>query len=141
MKIEELIHSIGIAVQEAHDAISEKSVSRFFIQHFESSENGTDSIIYRPRMIKIALQGEADGGSSRVINVPAAVLSSHRELALDEVKINLDIDISEDDDGKVNAFVKGGNNAEHTGTLEIMFKCTDEAEGLARIETHLNSMI
>ena len=141
MKIEELIQSLGTAIQEAHNAISDKSVSRFFTQHFESSQSGTDSIIYRPKMIEIAFPGESDGSSSKVMYVPTAVLSSHKELALDEVKINLDIDISEQEDGEVNALVKGSNNTDHTGTLEIVFKCTDEAEGLARIETHLNGMI
>lgn len=141
MKIEELIHSLGIAVQEAHNAISDKSVNRFFTQHFDFSQSGTDNVIYRPKMIEISLPCEGEESSSKVIYVPTAVLSSQKELALDEVKINLDIDISEEEAGEVNALVKGSNNANHTGTLEIVFKCTDEAEGLARIETQLNGMI
>lgn len=140
MKIEELIHTLGMAVQEAHDAISEKSVDRFFTQHFDSSQRGTDNAVYSPKMIEIALPSAAEGSSSKVIYVPTAVLASHKELALNEVKINLDINISEED-CEVNTPIKGTNSANHTGSLEIVFKCTDEAEGLARVETQLNGMI
>jgi hypothetical protein len=138
MKIEDLINSIGISVQEAHNAISEKSVDSFFTQHFDSLKSGTDSVIYKPKIIEIALSGTTESGSSKVICVPTAVLATHKELSLDEVKINLNIDIS--DDGEVNTLVNG-NSTNHASTLEIVFKCTDEAEGLARIETQLNGMI
>lgn len=140
MKAEELIESIGIAVQEAHNAIAGQFVDHFFGQHFESSQNDADNVVYRPKMIEIALPGTSEMNSSKVIYVPTAVLATHKELALKEVKINLDIDISEED-GEVNALAQGSSSLNRTGTLEIVFKLNDEAEGLARIQTHLNGMI
>lgn len=141
MKIDELIKSLGIAVQEAHNAISDKAVLQFFSQHFDMPQTGDNNVTYIPKLIEITLPGSSDGDNSRVLYVPTAVLASHKNLELNEVKINLDIDISEETDREVNADVKGCSNAEYTGSLEIVFKCADEAEGFARIETRLNSMI
>lgn len=141
MKIDELIKSLGVAVQEAHDVISDKAVQQFFSQHFVLAQNGDNNVNYRPKLIEITLPGPSESDTSRVLYVPTAVLASHKNLELDEVRINLNIDISEEADGEVNADVKGSSSTEHIGSLEIVFKCNDEAEGLARIETRLNSMI
>lgn len=129
-----------MAVQEAHNAIADKSAENFFNQHFEPPDIVGDTVVYRPNMIEIAIPVKNDReNEQKALYVPTAVLVSHRNLELDEVKVNLDIGITEDD-GKVCTAVNG-SNAEHTGSLEIVFKCTDTAEGLARVETQLNSMI
>ena len=59
---------------------------------------------------------------------------------LNEVKINLDIEISEDMED-VNALVQNSNETKHAGNLQIVFKAADESEGIARVRTHLNGMI
>lgn len=140
MKIDELIKSLGIAVQEAHSAISDKSVEQFFSQHFELAQTGENNELYRPKMIGISLLESSQSNASKVIYVPTAALVTHKELALDEVKIDLDINIS-DDDGNVDAMVIGNGSPDNAGKLEIVFKCTNEAEGLARVETQLDGMI
>lgn len=140
MEVEKLLHSLGTAVQEAHNAIADKSAESFFAQHFEAPDSNGDTTVYRPKMIKILIPDAHDeGGEQKVLCVPTAVLVPHRNLGLDEVRVNLDIGINEND-GRVCSAVND-SNTEHTGSLEIVFKCTDTAEGLARVETQLNGMI
>ncbi len=140
MKIEDIIKSLGTAVQEAHTAVLDKSAEQFFAKHFDITESNSLNTVYKPRTIEIALNNDPDGSSSKIIYVPTAVLVSHSALLIDEVKVNFNIDISEESDG-MNAQVQGNAASANTGSMEIVFKRTDEAEGLARIETQLNGML
>ncbi len=140
MKIEDIIKTLGTAVQEAHSAVSDKSSEQFFAQHFDIAESNDNSTVYKPRTIEILMDKGSGESASRIIYVPTAVLVSHSTLLIDEVKISFNIDISEESDG-MNAQISENAATANAGSMEIVFKRTDEAEGLARIVTRLNGML
>lgn len=145
MKIEDLLQTIGIAVQEAHKAIEYNSVGQFFGNYFNKTEKNGGNITYTPKIVEVEIPDA--GGKSKVLYTPIAALVQHKNLNLDCVKLNLNIDVSEENNGGLQVSAQGANSAQdnaeskQAGTLEITLKCSDTAEGIARIETNLHEML
>lgn len=147
MKIENLLQTIGIAVQEAHKAIEYNSVNQFFGNYFDKTEKNGGDITYTPKIVEVEIPASGPRGNSKVLYTPIAALVQHKNLNLDCVKLNLNIDVSEETDGGLQVSAQGANSVQDNteskrfGTLEITLKCSDTAEGIARIETKLHEML
>lgn len=53
MDIQELLHSIGVSVQNAHAAIEEHTTRDFINHYFEAVQNDGSIDSFAPKMIKI----------------------------------------------------------------------------------------
>ena len=146
MKIDHLLQVIGTSVQEAHKAIEYYSVNYFFENYFDKTEGGEGSVAYTPKLVEIHIPSSGSG-SSKVVYAPVAGLVQHRNLNIDYIKLNLNIDVTEESDGSLQVSAQGfqsqkdDSNSAHAGMLEISLKCSDTSEGIARIETLLDGMI
>lgn len=141
MKIEDLIVTLSDAVRQAHKSTADNSIKDFFATHFEIPTENSVNGAYIPKTIGISLpNGFGENGKEKVICAPTAALVTHNDLVLNEVRINLNIELS-DDMKEINPMVNGGSESSNTGSIQIVFKAADESEGVARIKTHLNSMI
>lgn len=147
MRIENLIHSVGNAVQESHKMIELNSIENFFNHYFDEVKNeNSNTVTYKPKTVEIMVPGKDD---SKSILAPVAALVQHNHMNIDYVKINLNINVTDEKEDKLevtaeNAQSNNSNTDEdrcNTGEIEIMFKCKDSPEGIARIETHLNSIL
>ncbi|MCH5258742.1 MAG: DUF2589 domain-containing protein [Lachnospiraceae bacterium] len=146
MEMKSLLQTIGSAIQEAHRAITDNNTDHFFTNYFEKrvSANGEES--YRPRMIEVELPIANENGTSKVIYAPVAALLNHNSLNLDSVKLNLNLEVLNETEKGVEvsaqcSSAKSEDSKTNLGTMEIIFKCSDASEGVARIITHLNGMI
>lgn len=140
MKIENLLNTVGTAVQEAHKAIDDNYVNSFFENHFIKDISRNDSEVYKPKMIEIEIPKQNGGG--RIVYAPTAILVNHRSLNIDTLKFCLNINVSEESENSISIQTQGNHNTDKTaGTLEITFKYSDKPEGIARIETQLNSLL
>lgn len=150
MEIQGLLSSIGTAVQEAHRAIEDYSCRQFFDDYFEKT--GDASGAYQPRLMEIHLPGAGTQSKPKVVYAPVAALVQNRNLHLDTVKLNLNVEVTEDKkDGLRVASLRGASNGAggangtgettHSGVLEITFRCADAPEGIARVETQLNAIL
>lgn len=141
MKIDELIKTLSEAVREAHKTMADNSMREFFRTYFEAPAENSENGAYTPKTIGIVIpNGLGEKGKGKVICAPTAALVTYNDLVLDEVRINLDIALSEDME-EVNPMVNGGKDVNRTGSIQILFKAADESEGVARVRTHLNGMI
>ncbi len=144
MEIEELIMSVNKAVQQTYSLGELNAMYGFLNGFFEMKEGQTDKT-YMPKTISIALPS-SDPDKKKLILMPAAALVHHNTMNIDYVKLNLNIKVEEENtDGlqitSQNINADANANEGKTGELEIMFRCTDTPEGIARIETQLNSVI
>ena len=72
MKIENLIASIGEAVQDAHKMIEQKYVSNFFDHYFQGKvDEITNKYTYKPKTVEILFENSQD---SKVVSAPIAAL-------------------------------------------------------------------
>ena len=150
MKIEHLVETLGNAIQESHRNVELNSVNNFFNNYFEQVEsNNFEQDMYKPKLIKIIFPTDDNNqNKEKIIVTPVASLVQHNNMNIDYVKLNLNINVlDEDEDGldvssqnlKDNSNAK--ENTDKSGEMEIMFKCSGTPEGISRIETHLNSLI
>ena len=146
MEMKVLLQTIGAAVQEAHRAITYNNTDLFLTSCFEKgiSESGIER--YRPHMIEVELPAAGEKGAPKVICAPVAALMNHNSLALDSVKLNLNLEVLDETEKGVEVSAQcsaanGEDSKTNLGTMEIIFKCSDTSEGVARINTHLNGMI
>ena len=139
MNINELLNNIGTAVQEAHKAIEQNSADFFLERYFERNEEDKSVSSYTPKMIQIKIP---DPDGERTICAPMATLVNHGCLNIDSIKLNLNIDMLEqgENDFAISP-AKGGGDEGKVGKLEIVFKYSDTAEGVSRVDTHLNSLL
>lgn len=147
MKIENLINAVGAAVQDAHNMIELNYLGRFFEDYFEREETqheNASKITYKPKTIEISI---SDSGGSKTISAPLAALVQHTNMNIDYVKINLDINVTDEDENGLQVALQApkekteGNNNAQSGQLELMFKNRSTPEGIARIETYLNNIL
>ena len=154
MKIDQLLRTLGVAIQEAHEAIEGHSVNQFLENYFDRTVQEQASIdgqeykeIYMPKMIEVVIPSEDRHAPGRVLYTPIATLVQHKHLNLDNVKLNLNISVLEESEDNLQVAAQGtnmqndGSQEHNAGMLEITFKCSDTAEGIARIETQLNGML
>lgn len=148
MKMEDLIHSIGMAIHESHKLIELNCVNHFFDKFFEEvkTEN-SEKIVYNPKTVEIMLPLQSDKDEKKVISAPVAALVHHSHMNIDYVKVNLDINVTNESENEIevtsNHINKNDTNSEknNTGSVEILFKRHESPEGISRIETHLNSIL
>ncbi|MDE6608616.1 MAG: DUF2589 domain-containing protein [Lachnospiraceae bacterium] len=144
MKIENLIISIGEAIQDAHKIMEQKYVSNFFDRYFVGEmDESTNKYTYRPKTVEILFENTRD---LKVISAPVAALVQHTNMNLDYVKLNLNISVineSKDEIEITSQASEDESGADRTkyGELELMFKCRNAPEGMARIETYLNGVL
>ena len=168
MKIDQLLRTLGVAIQEAHEAIEGHTVNQFLEHYFDRTvrrdgcidQEKDDTVqekgsidgqeykeVYTPKMIEVVIPSEGGNVPGKVLYTPVATLVQHRHLNLDNVKLNLNISVLEESEDNLQVAAQGGNtqndgSREHdAGMLEITFKCSDTTEGIARIETQLNGML
>ena len=118
----------------------------------ELDENGR--AIYRPRMVTLRVPMYIDGKQvEKDLSVPISTLVSNRQLALDEIKIKLQVQLHGLEDNadvgcehkkiRINTSSggwlarKSGNIAE----LEVKFSGVDASEGSVRIDNQLIKLI
>lgn len=146
MRIEELIHSIGGAVQETQKNMEQRYLGHFFSNYFEEEvSNDAGKITYRPKTVEIRL-GESDG--DRVISAPIAALVANSNMNVDYVKVNLNINVTDEQENVMSVTAQPLDGTDNTddkrrrsGEIELMFKCRNSPEGVARIETYLNGTL
>lgn len=146
MRIEDLIHSVGKAVQESHRNLEQHYIGHFFEHYFEEEVSSTpEKATYRPKTVEIRL-GDADNG--KVISAPIAALVANTTMNIDYVKVNLNINVTDEHENvmEVTAQPPDGaddpsTNKRSSGEIELMFKCRNSPEGVARIETYLNGTL
>ncbi len=147
MKIENLLETIGFAIQEAYRAIEYNSVNQFFENYFDRVEKAEGDITYTPKIIEVEIPTANSDKKSKILYTPIAALAQHKNLNLDNVTLNLNIDISEDSEVNLKSSPKGthppqdNSELKQAGTLELTFKRSDTAEGIARIETRLHNLL
>lgn len=147
MKLENLLQTIGTAVQDAYKAIEDDAAGRFFDNYFERSGESGGDITYTPKIIQVEIPSPEPGGKGKKLYAPAAALVQHKNLNLDCVKVSLNIEAAEETDGGLQVSVQGprgqkeGESPKNAGILEITLKCSEAAEGIARIETRLYGML
>lgn len=136
MDIRQLLDTVGAAVQDAHKAIAQNSAD-FYLNNFFEQDGESDE--YIPKTVKIKLTSPE---GNRVVTAPLATLINQGSLNIDSLKLNLNIEMSEQGENNFCVSPVGASaNGEKAGELEILFKCTSTSEGAARVETHLNSLL
>lgn len=143
MNIQELLYRIGISVQHAHAAIEEHTANHFFEHYFEQAQAEQNINGFAPKMIKIMLPS-CNGMEEKNVYAPLAALVPHTSLHMDSVKVKLNLKILDESNGCFEVSASDTDTAtEHrpVGELEITYKCTNSPEGMARINTQLNSML
>ena len=145
MKIENLLQTIGTAVQESYRAIEQSSVDQFFSGYFDQEAKNSEAISFKPKMIEVEIPNPySNENAGRVVYTPIATLVQHKNMNIDYIKLNLNIDVIEETDESLDISTQNNQNNsgnEKAGVLEITFKCSDTPEGVSRIETQLNSLI
>lgn len=140
MNIDNLIGTIGTAVFEAHKAIENHSIVDFFQNYFDKRENVNGIESFQPKMIEVEVPGL--NGERKKVGIPVAVMVNHGHLNIDSVKLNLNINVVEDADNSFAVSTQAtGGDGKKAGEMEILFKYSDTVEGIARIETQLNSLL
>jgi len=146
MKIENLINAIGTAVQESHKAIEQNYISSFFNNYFyEEESQDSAKITFKPKTVDVVLSGFDDSKGSKVVTAPIAALVQHTNMNLDYIKLNLNINVINENEetNKIEVTSQNrvdNNDAENTqsGEIELLFKAQDTPEGISRIETYLS---
>lgn len=144
MKVENLVTSIGAAVQDAHRIIEQKYISNFFDHYFiEDKDEITDKYTYKPKTVEILL---SDSQEQKVISAPIAALAQHTNMNLEYIKLNLNISVINETEDEIEitsqaAVDKSTGDSTKYGELELMFKCQNAPEGISRIETYLNGIL
>ncbi len=147
MKMESLLQTIGLAVQNAHRAIDYNAVGQFFDTYFDKRAKDADTVTYTPKMLEIEIPSPELRKAGKMLYAPTAALVQHKSMQLDCVKVQLHIDVAEEADGTMQVSTQGfhsqedGSASKNAGTLEITLKCSDAAEGIARIETQLYGLL
>lgn len=147
MKMERLLQTIGLAVQNAHRAIEYNGVGQFFDTYFDKREKDADTVTYAPKMLEVEIPSPDPGKAGKLLYAPTAALVQHKSMQLDCVKVQLHIDVTEEADGTMQVSTQGfhpqedGGAPQNAGTLEITLKCSDAAEGIARIDTQLYGLL
>ncbi len=147
MTLENMISSIGNSVQTAHNTIKMSSVAEFFEGFFnmeKTDNNSQNEAVYEPRTLKIVLPAGPDGESEKTLVVPIAALVQHSSMNIDYVKINLNVSVTDESDSSLQVSsqpLKAPNSKDLSGEMEIMFKCNNSPEGIARIETYMNNIL
>ena len=143
MDIQELLHSIGVSVQNAHAAIEEHTTRDFINHYFEAVQNDGSIDSFAPKMIKIELP-KCNGMEAKTVYAPLASLVPHTSLHMDSFRVKLNMKVLSDAAGRfeVNTFDANtiADNSQ-AGELEITYKCTDTPEGIARIDTQLSNLL
>ncbi len=142
MEIEHLIKTLSRAVQQSH-TIAEVSAMNSFLDRYFDVKNSGESETYVPKTIRIELPHDEDE-EGKVILAPTAALVKHNNMNIDYVKLNLNIGVEDETDNGLcvtSQNLGDKNEQKKDGELEIMFKCTDKPEGIARVETNLNGIL
>lgn len=146
MDIRDLIHSIGGAVQETQRNLEQRYLGHFFENYFEEvGSDKLDKVIYRPKTVEIRL-GESE--EDRVISAPIAALVANSNMNVDYVKVNLNINVTDEQANVLSVTAQpldgtddNDDERRRSGEIELMFKCRNSPEGVARIETYLDGTI
>lgn len=150
MKMESLLRTVGTAVQDACRAIEYNAMGQFFDTYFDRTQKEGGKIAYTPKIIEVEIPSPGTGKAGKVLYTPTAALVRHKSMHLDCVRLQLNIDAVEDADGAEEGLQVSPRGAcppedavlrQNAGTLEITLKCSDAAEGIARIETQLHGML
>lgn len=142
MKIEQLITSINNAIQQTHNFGELNSIDNFLSRYFEIKKDNGDKT-YIPKTVNIELPSD-DTSTGKIILTPMATLVHHNSINIDYVKLNLNINVEEESSDGLQVTSQNTNNSTiegKTGALEIVFRCSNTPEGIARVETQLNNII
>lgn len=142
MKIEQLITSISTAIQQTHNFGELNSMDSFLKRYFDIKKDNEHET-YIPKTVNIELPSD-DKDAGKVILTPMAALVHHNSVNIDYVKLNLNINVEDENSDGIHVTSQYTNSNAikgNTGAIEIMFRCSDTPEGIARVETQLNSVI
>ncbi len=145
MKMESLLQTVGTAMQDAYRAIEYNAMGQFFDTYFDKTQKEGDRIAYTPKIIEVEIPSPGTGKAGKVLYTPTAALVRHKSMNLDCVRLQLNIDVVEEAEEGLQVSPRGAcppeDAVQNAGTLEITLKCSDAAEGIARIETQLHGML
>lgn len=140
MNIEHLINNIGNAVSNSHKIGELNSMAGFLKDYFDivKDEKGET---YVPKNIRIELPCGND--EHKIIVAPMAALVHHNSMNIEYVKLNLNINVKNENTESIDITSQNTEGVSGTGTgeLEIMFRCSETPEGVARVETQLNNIL
>lgn len=143
MDIQELLHGIGVSVQNAHAAIEEHTTRDFINHYFEAVQSGESIDSFAPKMIKIELP-KCNGMEAKTVYAPLASLVPHTSLHMDSVRVKLNMKVLSDAADRFEVSTSDADpvtDNSQAGELEITYKCTDSPEGMARIDTQLSNLL
>lgn len=137
--LETLLSSIGQAVQESQTYLERQAVESYcgYFQPLRQ-EGGGASLTPMTHSFQLP-----DGkGGYRLVEAPLPTLVHHNAMALDTVQLRLHITPKLEETGGVQVEVgPGGPEAETGDVLELTFRTCPVAEGAARVNQKLVSMV
>lgn len=155
-----LVSEIGRSVQEAQNNLERYAMEDFF-RYFEtvvpdktrcssaSEEDVSDGAgdpLAVPQTRRIGIP--APDGSIRTIDVPLSALLAHQTMGLDTVTVRLNItaDLTKGSDlllvnAEPDSVGKEGNGKSNCSQIELTFRAAPPAEGISRLDTHIQKHI
>lgn len=137
--LETLLSSIGQAVQESQ-AFLERQAAEDYCGYFHPLEREEVGAPLTPTVQSFQFP---DGkGGYQVVEVAQSALVHHNSMALDTVRVRLHIHPELEETGGVQVEVgPGGQEAEVGDVLELTFRASPMAEGIARVNQRTVSAV
>lgn len=140
MGLETLLSSIGQAVQESQAYLERQAVEDYcgYFHPLEQEKGGGMPLTPVVRSFQFP-----DGkGGYQLVEVPQAALVHHNAMALDTVRVRLHIQPKlEETDGIRVEVGPGGQELEAGDVLELTFRASPMAEGIARVNQRTVSAV
>ncbi len=138
MKLEELMASVGDAVQQAQSALDQAGVSQYLsyfqpqarqaAARMQAGEPETGGPL-RPREISFLLPGKQ---GERQVSLPVLALSGHSRMAFDQVTVQLNVALeAAPDGGGLEAVPVAQGEGGHK--IELTFRRGEPSEAVSRI--------
>lgn len=135
--LETLLSSVGRAVQESQTYLERQAIASYR-GYFRPLEQQDSAELLAPAVEHFQLP---DGkGGHRLIEVPQAALAHHNSLALDTVCLRLHVTPQVEEAG-VMVEVGPADEADGGSVLELTFRTCPMAEGAARVNQQMTSIL
>lgn len=144
MELQELIQAIGSSVQQAQKMIEHNAAHHFFNQYFSSEpiEDSNAEQAWHPKTENVCVT--RPDGKKVNMTVPIMTLVNHNTMALDQIRIKVNVKISVDQStGNLNADVEGVDNQEGgvKNEIELTFNRNIPSEGISRVNQEAINII
>lgn len=138
VKLEELMASVGGAVQQAQSSLDQACVSQY-LSYFQPPEETSSARLragepasdgpLRPREISFLLPGKE---GDRQVSLPVLALSGHNRMAFDQVTVQLNVALDAAPDGSgLEAVPVAQGEGGHK--IELTFRRGEPSEAVSRI--------